>query len=236
MPEGITKPFIGEVWDVFRAFDIAPFKTTNAHSKVSYITWSRVWSIIMDLYPESHYVFEEDRITSMTDDGPCETVMVKCTVVIIEGERKAHREMWLPVMQNSGQFKAIENPTAREISDTRMRCLVKCAAMFGLGLSLWEGEDLAAVVDKAQERAFEFMKMKSAEKMELWRYAIVIKDAFIAGDDLAAFEVWQDLSDNEKTAMWLAETKGGFFTQLEKEWIRQLSANSEGLNNNEGEA
>jgi hypothetical protein len=38
--------------------------------------------------------------------------------------------------------KAIVNPDARDISDTRMRCLVKCLALYGLGHSIFGGEDV----------------------------------------------------------------------------------------------
>jgi hypothetical protein len=37
---------------------------------------------------------------------------------------------------------AVANPDARAISDTKMRCLVKCFAMFGLGLYIFAGSDL----------------------------------------------------------------------------------------------
>jgi hypothetical protein len=43
--------------------------------------------------------------------------------------------MWLPVMDYNQ--KAISNPDAREISDARMRCFVKCAALFGHGLDVF---------------------------------------------------------------------------------------------------
>ena len=48
--------------------------------------------------------------------------------------------MWLPVMDNRNN--AISNPTSRQISDAKMRCLVKCIAMFGLGHYIFAGEDL----------------------------------------------------------------------------------------------
>ena len=37
---------------------------------------------------------------------------------------------------------ANKEPTARDISDTRMRCLVKCLAMFGLGHYIYAGESI----------------------------------------------------------------------------------------------
>ena len=48
--------------------------------------------------------------------------------------------MWLPVMDFKNNSKA--SPTSREISDARMRCLVKAIAMHGLGHYIYAGEDL----------------------------------------------------------------------------------------------
>ena len=67
------------------------------------------------------------------DDGTCS---VECELRIDDLVRK----MWLPVMDYRNN--AIENPTARQISDTKMRCLVKCISMFGLGHYIYAGEDL----------------------------------------------------------------------------------------------
>ena len=38
--------------------------------------------------------------------------------------------------------KAISEPTATQINNSIKRCLVKCFALFGLGLSIYRGEDL----------------------------------------------------------------------------------------------
>ena len=56
------------------------------------------------------------------------------------------RSMWLPVMDYKNN--AIANPSARQISDAKMRCLVKCIAMFGLGHYIYAGEDLPVSDDK----------------------------------------------------------------------------------------
>ena len=66
--------------------------------------------------------------------------MVICCVHIIDGEREANRLMWLPVMDNRNQ--AIPNPNTRQISDSKMRCLVKALALFGLGLDVYAGSDI----------------------------------------------------------------------------------------------
>jgi len=116
---------------------------------LSYLSWTWAWSTLMSKYPESYYVFEDHS----ENDG---SVMVECVLTIHEGEEVATRTMWLPVMDHKN--KAIINPNSRDISDTRMRCLVKCLAMFGLGFYIYAGEDipqaeaeaLAQPIDKDQ--------------------------------------------------------------------------------------
>ena len=48
--------------------------------------------------------------------------------------------MWLPVMDNRNN--SIANPSSRQVSDTKMRCLVKCFALYGLGHYIYAGEDI----------------------------------------------------------------------------------------------
>ena len=116
---------------------------------LSYLSWTWAWSTLMSKYPESYYSFQDHR----AENG---TVMVECVLHIHEGEEVANRTMWLPVMDHRN--KAIVDPDTRAISDTRMRCLVKCLAMFGLGFYIYAGEDIPQAekealdqpIDKAQ--------------------------------------------------------------------------------------
>ena len=57
--------------------------------------------------------------------------------------------MWLPVMDYKN--KAIVSPDTRAVSDTRMRCLTKCLAMYGLGHYIYAGEDLPTQAEPAVE-------------------------------------------------------------------------------------
>ena len=104
---------------------------------LSYLPWAWAWGVVMDNYPEIEYRFYEHPETHVPyvhmPDGSAE---VRCRVQIGE----SIREMWLPVMDFRN--KAITNPDSRQVSDTKMRCLVKCLAMFGLGHYIYAGEDL----------------------------------------------------------------------------------------------
>lgn len=234
--------FYKEVWNTFTAVDVTPLIDKN--NKVDYVTWSKVWRVIMELYPATTYSFEDRRIPGMGDNGPMETVEVSCTLTIVGNEDtedvysvgahpmsnanavtsskappKATRTMHLPVMQSTVPFAAIENPTARHISDARMRCLVKTAAMFGLGLTMWSGDEFQAI-DKTQQQINEFAKIPSAVRMEIWRSAIVIKDAMAADDMGTALEAYRELNEEESKLLWVAESKGGYLTHTEKKELR----------------
>ncbi len=122
-------PTYKEVWENLRAVNCS--NNIQKKNGLSYLSWTWAWSAIMEEYPEATYRFLDNEIHG---DG---TVTVHCTISIGELERT----MWLPVMSG---FKnaAVSNPSARDIGDSKMRCLVKCMAMFGLGHYIYAGEDL----------------------------------------------------------------------------------------------
>ena len=124
--------FAKQVWDTLSKVDCG--KHIEKKGNLSYLSWAWAWAELMRHYPESSYSRLPD--TRYPDDS----VEVGFTVTVSDGEKLLSREMWLPVMDNKNN--AIKNPDARKISDSRMRCLVKCLAMFGLGHYIYAGEDL----------------------------------------------------------------------------------------------
>lgn len=135
-----------EVWDTLSKVDCNEQKQEKMG--LSYLSWAWAWGILMEHYPESRYEFTltEKSDGTMSDvlqysDGTCQ---VECTIRIGE----LYRTMWLPVMDYKNN--AISNPSARAISDTKMRCLVKCIGILGLGLYIYAGEDFP---DKGKEKA-----------------------------------------------------------------------------------
>jgi len=109
-------------------------ETKGDRVKLSYLSWSWAWAQLMNHYPESQMVvLPPERL----DDG---TVTVNVGVEVIEGENRLVRQMWLPVMGNTN--KAITNPDAYALNTSTMRCMVKCLALFGLGLDLYAKSDM----------------------------------------------------------------------------------------------
>lgn len=116
-----------DIWNTLSKIDVT--KHVEKKNGLSYLSWAWAWGVLMEHYPHAEYSFSTPEIHS---DG---TLTVHCDIMI----GHCHRSMWLPVMDYKNQ--SIKNPDARKISDTKMRCLVKCLAMFGLGHYIYAGED-----------------------------------------------------------------------------------------------
>jgi len=133
-----VKPsFQAEVWDTLSKIDVSRYiQQTPATSKrpaLDYLSWTWAWTLLKKEFPESAYQFQSDRFL---DNMTAEVIVA---VQIRRGGNEVTHSMILPVMDNWNN--AIADPTTRDISDARMRCLVKCIAMFGLGLHLYTKQD-----------------------------------------------------------------------------------------------
>jgi hypothetical protein len=123
-----TAPTFVDIWQTLSAVNVEDF--VQDKMGLRYLSWANSWIVLMDHYPQAIMDFGANE---MHEDG---TVTVHCTIVI----DTYARHMWLPVMDHRG--RAIVRPDARAISDNKMRCMVKCLALFGLGLYIYAGEDL----------------------------------------------------------------------------------------------
>ena len=126
------------VWQTLSKIDVS--KHVEKKGQLTYLSWTWAINEIMKVYPSFDYHFNENEVYP---DG---SVMVHCDVSVAESGVKVKRTMWLPVMDNRNN--AINNPNARQVSDTRMRCLTKGIAMLGLGFYIYAGEDLPQVAEE----------------------------------------------------------------------------------------
>jgi hypothetical protein len=193
--------FAKQVWQTLSAINVNDH--TERKANLTYLSWSWAWATLMNHYPESTFEFSEPVIYP---DGTNE---IRVTVCVTEGDQTLVRTCWLPVMDHRNN--AIPNPDARKVSDTKMRCLVKCLALFGLGHYIYAGEDIP-------EAEKETVK---ATINKLQTVADYIKAAIARDDDHAVLEAWLELTEEEMAQIWRAETKGGFFSQAEKTYIRE---------------
>jgi len=122
-------------------------------SNLSYLSWAHAIDQVLKRYPDMIYeIIKYDGKPYYMD----ETGAMVYTKVTIEG---VTREMWLPVMDGANKTmkkeaytyktkfgdKQVEAISMFDVNKTIMRCLVKNLAMFGLGISVYAGEDLPLI-------------------------------------------------------------------------------------------
>ena len=156
-----------DVWETLSKVDVS--KHTEEKMKLTYLSWSRMWMLLCEHYPQAQYEFVDfDGVPYKTlPDGTAEVV----TRIMIDD---LVREMRLPVMDYKNN--PVVNPHARQVSDNAMRCLVKCVAMFGLGISVFTGMADETLPDETKDEQPKGKKAPS-KKAEPVKEEVVEEDA-----------------------------------------------------------
>jgi len=112
---------------------------------LSYLSWAWGWKYVKSIYPNASYkVLKskamvngcENELNYFTD-GKTAWVEVEVT---IECDTQS---MYLPIMDYRNRSIALENLTSFDVNKNIQRCLAKNIAVnFGLGITLYAGEDL----------------------------------------------------------------------------------------------
>jgi len=164
------------IWQTLSKIDCS--EHTQKKGNLTFLSWSWAWGILMEEYPDAQYDFIEPETINETMEVTCRITIGDCT-----------RMMWLPVMDYKN--KAIKNPDSRMVSDARMRCLVKCMAMFGLGHYIYAGEDLP-----------EPDKKPRINKSAMHDYVVQIHEALASDDKLSIKQLISELEDFEQEWIW----------------------------------
>ena len=141
-----------EILDAINVNDYTEVKDTGK-AKLTYLSWSKAWEEVKKRFPTATYEirkFGEKSLPYVYDEN---TGYMVFTTVTIEG---ISHEMWLPVMDGKNkamksqpyEYKTkygsgrVDAATMFDVNTAIMRCLTKNLAMFGLGLYIYNGEDL----------------------------------------------------------------------------------------------
>lgn len=105
---------------------------------LSYLSWATAWAAVKSEYPDAFYhIHRNENGRFWFDDGKSGWVEV---TVVISG--LPHSEI-LPIMDFRNACIPVEKITAAEANKSYKRCLTKACAIHGLGLKVYEGEDLS---------------------------------------------------------------------------------------------
>tara|TARA_R110000787_G_scaffold80413_1_gene175053 strand:- start:304 stop:1002 length:699 start_codon:yes stop_codon:yes gene_type:complete len=168
-----------DVWDKLSKIDCSD--KIEKKMNLSYLSWAWAWGVLMEHYPQATYLYYQGESDVPYVRYPDGTAEVRCRVSI----DNVTREMTLCVMDNRNN--AIQNPNSSQVNNSKMRCMVKCLAMLGLGHYIYAGEDVPEDVavadieieDKPVEKKAEPIaeKPKEVEKDKTW--AITYVDSFL---------------------------------------------------------
>lgn len=122
---------------------------------LDYLSWAFAHAEMKKVDPDakvierefSHYRLLGDHLVEEKKPWLADQAGAMVNVTVQMGGKEESE--WLYVMDNSNQ--AVSDPNAAQINKTLKRCFVKALAKFGLGLSLYIGEDTKAAADKKLE-------------------------------------------------------------------------------------
>ena len=126
---------------------------------LSYLTWSEAWKAFKEVYPSSTFRVicnPDTKLPYFTDPNlgifvftevTADDLTQQCFLPVLNSSMKPMRQeaynYTVYDKQNKRQIeKTCESANAFDLNRTIMRCLVKNLALFGLGLKLYQGEDI----------------------------------------------------------------------------------------------
>jgi len=136
LPDKIEKNYFQELYDI----DVrGKIKKKNG---LNYLSWAAAWAEVKKIHPDATFkIYEEiidDRGTTRPwfDDGKTGWVKTGVTINNIELIEQ------LPIMDFKNKSIPAENITSYDANKSVQRSLTKACARHGLGLFIFEGEDL----------------------------------------------------------------------------------------------
>lgn len=145
------------VFQILNEYDIS--EHLKKKDKIIYLPWSKAWMILKTMYPDAKVEvvengdFDGDERRYFTDG---KTAWVKVSITI-----KGHTETeCLAVMDFRNKSIPVGTITSADVEKSIKRCMVKCAALHGLGLSLWTGEELSSAARQKKENDLDDVKQE----------------------------------------------------------------------------
>lgn len=137
------------VFDLLNSVDVSEkIKDKNG---LTYLSWASAWAEVKKKFPDATYDIKPQIMDELRnerpwhDDGKTGWVEVGVTINGMEIVEV------LAIMNYKNQAISVENITSVDANKAIKRCLVKACALHGLGLYIYEGEDLPEEATKTIE-------------------------------------------------------------------------------------
>lgn len=149
-----------------KLYDVDVKDKVKKKNGLNYVSWAAAWAEVKKIYPDATYrIYEretpEGLIINYFTDG--KTCWVK-TGVTINGLEHIEE---LPIMDFKNQSISLEKITSSDVNKSIQRSLTKACARHGLGLYIYEGEDLPETVKKEKKEQDEELTNQKNALIEL---------------------------------------------------------------------
>jgi len=147
---------------VFETLSIIDVRNITASKQgQNYISWSDCWNGIKKEYPLAKYdvlenneglpYFESTMGIFVKVEVTIENETQKMIMPVLDSINKAMKTEQYSYTTKKGE-RTVNACTSFDINTSIMRCVVKCCALFGFGLNVYRGQDLAnlEVIDSSQ--------------------------------------------------------------------------------------
>jgi len=176
------------------------------HNK-DYFTVAERIAKFRDEYPDYSVITE-----LVTDHG--EVIIMKASILFESSVVSTGFAEEIRGSTQINQTSALENCETSAVG--------RALAFFGLaGTEIASADEVAAAITQQREKELYASFQKTTQANEDNHESLVCIRGFLAEDNWsAAKEAWHEISDDDKASIWVATTKGGWFTTAERDKMK----------------
>ena len=167
-------------------YEIDCSKNVEAKGKFNYLSWAHAWRWLKEKHPDATCkTYENADGWNYHTDG--RYAWVKCSVTV-DGLEQVET---LPVLGLTNKPLKIESIDSFSINTAIKRCVTKAIGLHGLGLYLYEGEDLP-----------DLPTWDASHPDERGNYIAQIMTACEKQDEIETVELYRDLTVSQQKDVW----------------------------------
>jgi len=167
-------------------YEIDCSKNVESKGKFNYLSWAHAWRWLKNMHPDATYtVYKNAEGWNYHTDG--RTAWVECGVTVGGLEHIEH----LPILNFQNKAQKLETVDSMAVNTAIKRCVTKAIGLHGLGLYLYEGEDLPDLPTWDEDQP----EMRG-------NYIAQIKNACANQDEIETVEAYRDLTASQQKDVW----------------------------------